>query len=211
MKGPAIPGSAEIAAALNERFPPFPAIVYEQLANYLTLLYRWNQRMNLTAVRDPETMLHLHLPECILCGLRIPAATQTVLDFGSGAGLPGIPIQIVRPELLVTLGESQSKKAAFLREAVRELSLKKTKVAAQRVESLPTDQKFDVIALRAVDQMQQALQAAASRIAPGGACMVLTSATEKPQVEETLPGLHWTAESIPDTRQRVLMLGTRTG
>lgn len=209
MKNPAIPEPAQIAAVLEQHFAPFTTMVYEKLARYMALLYRWNSRMNLTAVRDPEVLLRIHLPECLLCGLKIPATAQTMLDFGSGAGLPGIPVQIIRPDLSVTLGESQGKKAAFLREAQRELDLTNSTVFANRIESLPSGQQFDVVTLRAVDQMQQALQAAEPRIASHGACMVLTSENEMPSVEKTLPAFSWNMERVTGTRQRILLTGIR--
>ena len=88
------------------------------------------------------------------------------MDLGSGAGLPGIPIQIARAELRVTLAESQKKKAAFLREVVRELDLGGASVYAGRVENMPSATVFDMVTLRAVDKMGEAMQAALPRIRP---------------------------------------------
>ncbi|MGB9145730.1 MAG: 16S rRNA (guanine(527)-N(7))-methyltransferase RsmG, partial [Acidobacteriaceae bacterium] len=85
-----------------------------QLDAYLALLLRWNARMNLTAVRDPESILRRHFAESLFAAEHIPPGVATLLDFGSGAGFPGIPIAIARPEIAVTLAESQNKKAAFL-------------------------------------------------------------------------------------------------
>lgn len=188
---------------------PLPERVYEQLTAYIRLLYYWNDRMNLTAVRNPETLVGLHIGECVRCAQRIPETASTVLDFGSGAGLPGIPIQIVRPELAVTLAESQNKKAAFLREVLRELELTNAAVSAKRVELLPANQTFDVVTLRAVDNMGQALQDAESRVGDRGCCMVLTSSAESPGVLARLPQLCWESDPIPGTRQRVLLTGRK--
>ena len=90
---------------------------------YLSLILRWNTRMNLTAVRTEEAILSVHLVESIACARALPAGISTLLDFGSGAGFPGIPIALCRPEIAVTLAESQGKKAAFLQEAVRVLGI----------------------------------------------------------------------------------------
>ncbi len=95
----------------------------DRFAVYLDLLLRWNRRINLTAIRDEEGILSRHFVECIAAAYALPEGVRTLLDFGSGAGFPGIPIALCRPEIEVTLAESQGKKAAFLREVVRELGL----------------------------------------------------------------------------------------
>ena len=84
---------------------------------YFSLLIRWNARVNLTSVRSQEGILSRHFMESIACARALPAEVSTLLDFGSGGGFPGIPIAICRPEIAVTLAESQGKKAAFLQEA----------------------------------------------------------------------------------------------
>jgi 16S rRNA (guanine527-N7)-methyltransferase len=188
---------------------PLPDIAYTLLERYLGLLFHWNQKMNLTAVRDPGVLVALHLAECLRAAQRIPEEVRTVLDFGSGAGLPGIPIQIARPELHVTLAESQQKKTAFLREAARELGLSHTVVYSGRVEDLPAAQTFDLITLRAVDRMGQALRATERRIGALGFCMVLTSQMQATAVKDALSDLQWKTESMPGTKQRVLLFGSK--
>jgi 16S rRNA (guanine527-N7)-methyltransferase len=190
---------------------PLSEAAYGQLSRYLQLLYRWNERMNLTAVRDPAVLIKLHLAECLRAAQLIPEAVSTVLDFGSGAGLPGIPMKIARPELFVTLAESQTKKAAFLQEAVRELGFSKTTVISDRVENLPTYRSFNLVAMRAVDRMSRALAAARLRIKAGGCCMVLTSEAEIDCVREALPALSWRMERTPGTLQRVVLIGSQEG
>jgi 16S rRNA (guanine527-N7)-methyltransferase len=180
--------------------------------------------MNLTAVRDPEVLVRLHLGECLRAAQRIPAEVETVLDFGSGAGFPGIPIQIVRPELRVTLAESQKKKAAFLQEVVRDLGLSGASVHAKRVEDLGDSTVFDLVTLRAVDKLGEAVSAALHRLRPpqdvsvGGTCMVLTSQSRVSEViaAGSLPQgatsvqIDWLPpEPIPGTAQRVLLIGRR--
>jgi 16S rRNA (guanine527-N7)-methyltransferase len=177
--------------------------------------------MNLTAVRDPDVLVRLHLAECLRTAQRIPKNIETLLDFGSGAGLPGIPIQIIRPELRVTLADSQKKKAAFLREAVRELRLTGASIYAGRVEDMPVSSVFDLVALRAVDKMGEAMQVALPRIRlfqqfRQSWCMVLTSQSEVSTVVSSslnktgLKAIEWASpEPIPGTDQRVLLLGSR--
>lgn len=215
---------AEIEAAISPMLlQPLSAAAYPLLTRYLQLLTHWNNKMNLTAVRDPEVLVRLHLAECLRAAQSIPAEVETVLDFGSGAGFPGIPIQIVRPDLRVTLAESQKKKAAFLREAVRDMSLNGASVHAGRVEDMASSAVFDLVTLRAVDKMGEAVLAALPHLRPprdssGGTCMVLTSQSLVSEViaASSLPkgatpvGMDWLpAEPIPGTNQRVILVGRR--
>lgn len=149
-----------------------------QLSAYLDLLVKWNARTNLTAIRDPEEMVRRHFGESLFAGVHMArrlGANAEVLDFGSGAGFPGLPIQLLCPELRVTLAESQGKKASFLREAVRTLGVG-AEVWAGRVETLPVSRRFGAVTLRAVDHMQQAVAEARGRVVEGG--WLATLATE---------------------------------
>jgi 16S rRNA (guanine527-N7)-methyltransferase len=198
---------------------PLSATAYPLLARYLQLLNHWNQKMNLTGVRDPDALVRLHLAECLRAAQTVSPEVETVLDFGSGAGFPGIPIQIARPELRVTLAESQKKKASFLRTAVRELCLSGASIYAGRVQKMPESGVFDLVTLRAVDKMGEAMQAALPRIrAPHGQCLVLTSLSEVPAIiaasslaERALAvRMDWLPpEPIPGTSQRIILLGSR--
>lgn len=156
-------------------FSPANANLAGKLETYLNLLIRWNARMNLTAVRDPAEILSRHFLESIECARLLPAEIGTLLDFGSGAGFPGIPIALCRPEIAVTLAESQGKKAAFLREAVRTLDISAV-VYSARAESLKG--RFDCVTLRAVDKMAEAVRAGCRLVAPGGWVALMTTDTE---------------------------------
>lgn len=165
-----------------------------QLVDYLELLLKWNARTNLTAIRDPEEIVRRHFGESLFLGAHLRDCS-TLLDFGSGAGFPGVPVQLLRPEISVTLAESQGKKAAFLREVVRHFGLQ-TEVWASRVEAMPSERRFDAVALRAVDKMDSAVREAAAR-ASGCVLILGTSrasfadvlAAEFPVVERLpLPG-----------------------
>jgi 16S rRNA (guanine527-N7)-methyltransferase len=100
--------------------------------------------------------------------------SPALLDLGSGAGFPGLPIQLLHPAWRIALAESQNKKATFLREAIRTLNLP-TEVWAARAETLPPTRLFEIITLRAVDNMPQALAAAAPHLAPDGLLAILTT------------------------------------
>ena len=152
---------------------PTPSLV-EQLGVYLDLLLHWNARLNLTAIRTPEEIVQRHFGESLFLASHLPIAAATMLDLGSGAGFPGLPLQLARPALNVTLAESQHKKASFLREVVRELKLP-TRIWADRAEKLPKAQPFDIVALRAVDKPDQALIVARTLLASHGTLAHLTS------------------------------------
>jgi 16S rRNA (guanine527-N7)-methyltransferase len=149
-----------------------PADLLERLDRYLQLLLRWNQRMNLTAVREPEKMIQRHFGESLFAERYVPRGTSNLLDHGSGAGFPGVPIALARPEISVTLCESRAKKAAFLREAVRELRLS-AQVFAGRTEDLPVATKFDCVTMRAVERAEESVPAGAARMALGGTLLAL--------------------------------------
>ena len=182
---------------------PLDDTTLAQFTTYLTLLQKWNAKTNLTSIRDEEGILSRHFLESILCARALPSGIQTLLDFGSGAGFPGLPIAILRPDLQVTLAESQHKKSAFLREAVRTLNLT-TQVHAGRAEDLKT--RFDCITLRAVDNPQAALQAAIPLLNPNGWLALLTT-TESAETQN-LPALNWLPTiPLPPGTSRILSLG----
>lgn len=181
----------------------------QQFEAYLALLLRWNARFNLTAVRKPEDILRRHFAESIFAAQHIPKKVKTLLDYGSGAGFPGIPIAICRPEIGVTLAESQQKKAAFLREAVRTLSLK-AEVWPNRVEAMESARVFDAVTLRAVEKMAHACQIAANHTAANGWIGVF--ATRKTETAlDKVTGIRWdpAATAIPGSEQQILKTGRR--
>jgi 16S rRNA (guanine527-N7)-methyltransferase len=135
--------------------------VFDQLSVYLELILKWNARINLTAIRSPEDIVRRHFGESLFVGVRL-GICETLLDFGSGAGFPGVPIQVMRPDIAVILADSRSKKAAFLHEVVRTLGLR-CEVWADRVEAMPAQRRFDVVAMRAVEDMEVAVAEAGRR------------------------------------------------
>ena len=176
------------------------------LAQYVELLLRWNARLNLTAVRDPRQIVRRHLLECIQCAQSIPEI-GTLLDFGSGAGLPGIPIAIVRPEIRVTLGESQGKKAAFLREALRVLGLK-ADIYDRRIENMAAELTFDAVSVRAVDRMDDAARVALERIKGGGWLVLFATVTTEQRLKAGLPEITWEDRTpVSSLETGIILLG----
>ena len=158
-----------------------PDALFTQLSTYLDLLLKWNARINLTAIRDPETIVTRHFGESLFLAAHLSRDTRTVLDLGSGAGFPGLPLHLLRPDLTVTLAESQHKKSAFLAEVVRSLTLT-TLVHASRAEDLVGKARFDTVALRAVDNMEHAVRLSTQLSAH---LLILTTAAEADRWEIT--------------------------
>jgi 16S rRNA (guanine527-N7)-methyltransferase len=175
---------------------------------YLALIVRWNARRNLTAVREESAIIERHFVECIACARALPGGITSLFDFGSGAGFPGVPIALCRPEIVVTLAESQGKKAAFLREAVRVLGIG-AKVHSGRAEEIQG--QFDCVTLRAVDRMDAAIGAAARLVRRGGWLAPMTTYAELAKVK-TARGEEfvWREPTrLPGSDDRVLALGMR--
>jgi 16S rRNA (guanine527-N7)-methyltransferase len=177
------------------------------LAAYGNLLLQWNARLSLTAIRDEAELVERHLMEGVFAAAHHPDASAA-LDFGSGAGIPGIPIALCRASIHVTLAESQRKKAAFLQEALRRLDLRAS-VHAGRAEMLPPA-SFDAVWMRAVDKSAAMLPAAASLVADGGA-LCLFGTSEPPDLQFpglTFPGTwQWKSIPVPGANTRVLHIG----
>jgi 16S rRNA (guanine527-N7)-methyltransferase len=174
---------------------------------YLEILLKWNSRTNLTAIRDPETIVRRHFVECIACARLLPEEISSLLDFGSGAGFPGIPIAICMPSLSVTLAESQKKKAAFLHEAARILQLR-VAIFGARAELISA--RFDCVILRAVDQMNVAIQLASSMLNPGGWLAVMTTQDHREEIANAAGAeFCWKASQLPASEQQLLLLGRR--
>jgi 16S rRNA (guanine527-N7)-methyltransferase len=200
---PTLP-EATIADLLHPYLLPATAIpgnLYPQLSAYLDLLLKWNARTNLTAIRDPEEIVRRHFGESLFAAQRL-GPCDTLLDFGSGAGFPGLPIAILRPDIAVTLAESQNKKAAFLREAVRTLGLT-TEVWAARAETMPPTRQFHIVTLRAVDNMSAAIADAHPRATH--ALLFLTSTPPALPVGFTLQN----PIPIPNTQSAILLQALR--
>jgi 16S rRNA (guanine527-N7)-methyltransferase len=191
---------------MREGLPAVASSIEGRFEAYLSLILHWNARVNLTAIRNADEIVSRHFVESIACAAAIPDGVRTLLDFGSGAGFPGIPIALCRPDISVTLAESQNKKVAFLREAVRTLELK-TNVHGGRAENLATT--FDCVTLRAVDQMATAVSAASRLVSLFGWIMVMTTRAELLSVQSAAgPDFTWhDAQRLPLSADRILAVG----
>ena len=156
---------------LREMGLELPPPAETKLLNFLELLEKWNKTYNLTAVRDPEQMVPRHLLDSLsvlpyLHGLR-------VLDIGTGAGLPGIPLALARPDLEFTLIDSNAKKTRFATQALHELGLKNVAVVQERVEKFHPAEKFDTLIARAFASIPDMLAASRHLCAPNGRFLVM--------------------------------------
>ncbi len=152
-----------------------PALA-EPLLAYLALLMRWNKTYNLTAVRDPHEMVSKHLLDSLAMHPFVDALAArggSLADLGTGAGLPGIPLAIVKPGLRVTLVESNGKKARFMREAIRQLGLKDARVAESRIEALDEPGAFDAITARALATLPLILELGGHLLRPDGRLLAM--------------------------------------
>jgi len=147
----------------------------EKLQRYLQLLQRWNKVYNLTAVRDPTDMLPLHIFDslAVLPYLSFNHTNDACLDVGSGAGLPGIPLAIMRPEQCFTLLDTNGKKTRFIQQAVITLGLENVAVVQARVEAWQTEQKFAVIISRAFSSLQAFVTTTADKLSEQGCCYAM--------------------------------------
>ena len=188
-----------------------PAGIYEQLAQYLELLLRWNAKTNLTAIREPEAIVTRHFGESlfaagVLFGPEPPKPGTTLADFGSGAGFPGVPIKLAFPDLSVTLIESQNKKATFLKEVIRTLRLDGIEVYGGRAEQW--DKTADVVTMRAAERFEAALPVAARLVGSRGKLCLLIGKEQGGKVCDVLSDFSWpVGETITNASNTMVKVG----
>jgi 16S rRNA (guanine527-N7)-methyltransferase len=189
----------------------------QHISTYIDILRRWNARINLTAIRDPEEIVRRHFGESLFAARHLfpssansaaPAARPTIADLGSGAGFPGVPLKLWAPQVSLTLIESNHKKATFLREVVRALALTDANVKSVRAESL--SETFNLVTLRAVDDFASILPAAAALVAPGGSLGLLIGSAQIGFARASLPHVSWSDPvPVPLSTSRVVFAGSR--
>lgn len=180
---------------------------------YINILMRWNARINLTAVRTPEEIVTRHFGESLFAAQQLfPDAGRDVgakgsshlIDIGSGAGFPGLPIKLWAPRIRVTLIESNQRKATFLREVVRAITLTDVNVFSGRAESF-SGPLGDVVTLRAVERFEHALPTAA-KLVRSGRLGLLIGAAQVARAKEILPKVRWDEPlEIPQSARRVFL------
>ncbi len=160
---------AALERGLQQLGIALPAGTRERLLHYVALLAKWNRTYNLTAIRDADAMVSHHLLDSLAVLPHLPLPGEARLaDAGSGAGLPGIPLALARPQWHVALAESNQKKCAFLRQATIELALANVEVHEGRVEHWRPQTPFALVISRAFTQLAQFIQACRHLVAPRG-------------------------------------------
>ena len=186
---------------MSDVFADFALTVEQEapLEAHLELLMRWNQKLNLTSIRNREEAIERHFCESLFLGSRLPAGVLRIADAGSGAGFPGFPVAVLRPDCSVTLIESHQRKAVFLREASR--MLPNVRVLAKRAEDV--DERFDRVISRAVSYSD--LASFLKKLAPNAD---LLSGAEIPSASL---GFEWdTPVALPWGEKRFLWTGRAT-
>jgi 16S rRNA (guanine527-N7)-methyltransferase len=187
------------------------------ISMYIDILRRWNARINLTAIRNEEEIVTRHFGESFFAAAHLFPTPQgeaqskyqapTVADVGSGAGFPGIPIKLWAPQIALTLIESNQKKATFLREVTRRLTLTNIDIKNVRAEDVAA--RFDLVTLRAVEQFKKILPISANLLATSGRLVLLISNAQVEQAFSILR-LNWQRPlPVPQSGARVLLIGGR--
>ena len=228
--------SDRIAELLQPFLPvPLAKSQLQDISMYIDMLLRWNARMNLTAVRQPEEIVTRHFGESLFAarhlfpqaehpnapaGQSIPRPPQPsaafepsgeenstrLVDIGSGAGFPGLPIKIWSPHTHVTLIESNRKKATFLREVSRALTLTDVDVFSGRAEDFQAS--GDLVTLRAVERFEHVLPIAANLVAAHGRLAILVVRRQMESLAKLVPTFQWSEPvPIPLSEERILLVG----
>ncbi len=207
---PPAPSSKAIERAMSEFQITLDAEQVKQIQQYTAILLRWNAKTNLTAIHDPLEILYRHFCESMLGAIVIPAEKCRLADVGSGAGFPGLPMKIFRPELDLYLIESNLKKATFLTEVVRELGLTGVRVIVSRYEGLSEEvAPLDVVCSRAVGEFGPFLHWAASPEISVQKVALWIGAEDAERIRR-VEGWNWQdLKPIPRSLRRFILVGDR--
>lgn len=160
----------------------------EQLAHYLRLLEKWNRAFNLTAVREPQDMVARHVLDSV--AVRPFIYGGTILDVGTGAGLPGIPLAILAPGQHFVLLDSVGKKIRFLRHVLGELALNNCEVVQSRVEAHAPEQPYDTVVCRAFASLGEFVAQCGRLVARGGRLLAMKGRDPERELVGLPPGWH---------------------
>ena len=204
------PSAAVIRRALLEfKIPSFDDQVL-QIQQYIRILLVWNEKINLTAIRDPLEILYRHFCESMFAAEAIPLKNGRLADIGSGGGFPGLPLKIMRPGLQVFLVESNIKKVTFLAEVIRELGLNGAQVLARRYEELGEEvAPLDYVCTRALGEFPAFLEWATSEQIAAKQVILWIGGRDLEEIQK-IRSWDWSEPiEVPHSLRRLILLGTR--
>jgi 16S rRNA (guanine527-N7)-methyltransferase len=180
------------------------------IQRYMRILQQWNEKLNLTAIRDPLEILYRHFCESMYAAVAVPGEFGRLADIGSGAGFPGIPLKIMRPEMELFLVESNIKKGTFLAEVVRELELANSRVLISRYQELSEElAPLDYVCSRALGDFGPFLEWAASGRLSARRTLLWVGGRDLDEIRKSA-GWEWQEPiAVPQSLQRFLLTGTK--
>jgi len=181
-----------------------------QIQQYTSILLAWNEKINLTAIRDPLEVLNRHFCESMYAAATVPVEDGRLADVGSGAGFPGLPLKIIRPELQVVLIESNVKKATFLAEVIRDLGLADARVLVSRYQELSEEvAPLDFVCSRALGEFAPFLEWAHSEKVAAKQVILWIGARDLPEFHKIRTWEWREPIPVPHSLRRLLLVGTR--
>lgn len=203
------PSEQTITRVAGEFQLPLKSEQVLKIQEYMRLLLYWNEKVNLTAIRDPLEILYRHFCESMYAAAVVPIKSGRLADVGSGGGFPGLPLKIYRPELEVFLVESNAKKATFLAEVTRELGLTNTRVLVSRYEELGEElAPLDYVCSRALGEFSTFLEWAGARDISAKKVVLWVGFGDAEQIRKN-QCWEWHAPiPIPHSLRRLLLVGS---
>jgi 16S rRNA (guanine527-N7)-methyltransferase len=204
------PSAATIQRAISEFDLALNGEQVQQIQQYTRLLLAWNDKVNLTAIRDPLEILYRHFCESMFGATMLPVEKCRLADVGSGAGFPGLPLKIIRPDLEVFLIESNVKKATFIAEVIRELGLTDAKVVVGRFEDLGEEvAPLDFVCSRALGDFATFLEWSGSPRVCAQNVLLWLGGRDLDEVR-SIQGWEWEPpKAMPHSLQRTLLRGSK--
>jgi 16S rRNA (guanine527-N7)-methyltransferase len=181
-----------------------------QIQQYINILLLWNEKINLTAIRDPLDILYRHFCESMYAATTVPVENGRLADVGSGGGFPGLPLKILSPNLRVFLVESNLKKATFLAEVVRELELTDAQVLVRRYEELGEEiAPLDYVCSRALGEFPSFLEWAHSDQIAAKQVILWIGARDLPDLQRVLTWEWHEPIQVPHSLRRLILVGDK--
>jgi 16S rRNA (guanine527-N7)-methyltransferase len=207
---PAPPSETAIVRALGEFQLTATNEQVLQIQQYIRILLYWNDKVNLTAIRDPLEILYRHFCESMYAAVAVPVEHGRLADVGSGGGFPGLPLKILRPDLRIFLVESSIKKVTFLAEVTRELGLNDVQVLARRYEELGEEvAPLDFVCSRALGEFPAFLEWAKSEQIAAKRVILWIGARDLPEIQK-IRTWDWAEPlQVPNSLRRLLLVGTK--